>query len=134
MKNFNISKIRDLFAKKDEEFYREHNLLEELSDPFILFNLAIRGVNQYNLLDEVYVNKFPERYGMVRSTIRNKQFNYLFDLLQKVSLEDSDVFFRTTEDLGKELVEDSLSQLMQHFIELEAYEKCSVIKKYLEKV
>lgn len=134
MKNFNISKIRDLFTKKDEQFYKEHNLLEELQDPFVLFNVVVRGVSQYNLLDEVYTNKFPEQYGVIRDGIRTRQFDYLFDLLQKVSLEERDIFSRTKEDLGKDVVEESLSQLMQHFIELEAYEKCSVLKKYLEKV
>lgn len=132
MKIINFEKIKDLFTKKDEEVYKEHNLQHLLEDPYVIFNTAIRGVTLYNLLDGTYRIRYPKEYPVVESSVRNNQFAYLYQLIVKVPLDDPKVFSDTKLDLGEGVVRDSLNQLLQHFIDLEEYEKCSVIKNYLE--
>lgn len=135
MRNLNIQNLKNLFLKKQPEPQPEQDSTEESSNPYLNYSIAIRGVSQLELLDEIYMNRSPQEYSVVRNQVKIQQFDFIYKFLLKVPLEkDKDLIDFILNDLGKDEVLLNLNKLMLHFVELEEYEKCANIQKYLQKI
>jgi hypothetical protein len=81
------------------------------------------------------MNKSPREYSLVRDRVKVQQFDFLYEFLKKVPLQDDkEIVEFILKDLGRDEVIGNLNKLITHFIELEEYEKCFNIQKYLQKV
>ncbi len=135
MKNINLENLKSIFWKKEIKSQPQQDLQEDLDNPYLNYSIVIRGVSELELLDELYMNKSPREYSLVRDRVKIQQFDFLYNFLKKVPLEDDkEVIEFILKDLGKTEVLSNLNKLMTHFVELEEYEKCSNIQKYLQKV
>jgi hypothetical protein len=134
MKNLNLHNLKSIFSKKEEPTAQSPSELD-VDNPYLNYSIVIRGVSQLELLDEVYMNTNPEEYPKVRDRVKLRQFDFIYNILTKVPLEnDKDVIEFILKDLGKAEVLTNLNKIMNHFIEIEEYEKCANIQKYLQKV
>ena len=135
MRNLNIQNLKNLFLKKQPEPQPEQDLQEDLDNPYLSYSIVIRGVSELELLDELYMNKSPREYSLIRDRVKIQQFDFLYSFLKKVPLEDDKkVVEFILKDLGKTEVLNNLNKLMTHFVELEEYEKCANVQKYLQKI
>lgn len=137
MKNLNLKNLKNIFSKNEQaqpQQEPEENI-EDIDNPYLNYSIALRGVTQLELLDELYMNKNPEQYGAIREKVKIRQFDFIYSFLTKVPLEnDKEVVEFILKDLGKKEVQANLNKIMNHFIEIEEYEKCANIQKYLQKV
>ncbi len=135
MKNINLENLKSIFWKKEVESQPEQDLQEDLDNPYLSYSIVIRGVSELELLDEIYMNKSPREYSLVRDRVKVQQFDFLYEFLKKVPLQDDkEIVEFILKDLGRDEVIGNLNKLITHFIELEEYEKCFNIQKYLQKV
>ncbi len=135
MKNINLENLKSIFWKKEVQSQPEQDSAKDLDNPYLSYSIVIRGVSELELLDEIYMNKSPREYSLVRDRVKVQQFDFLYDFLKKVPLEDDkEIVEFILKDLGKDEVIGNLNKLITHFIELEEYEKCFNIQKYLQKV
>lgn len=102
-----------------------------MNEDAVLLNTAVRGIESYWRLDEMFTNKKYDEYQKVRHLVKSRYFNKMFGYLNKVSYTKLEPFFDTIGDLGYGTVENSLEEYLEHFIFTEEYEKCTVIKKLL---
>lgn len=132
MKNINLQTLKSILSRKEPSTQLEE---DDSDNPYLNYSIAIRGVSQLELLDQIYMNKSPQEYSLVRDRIKIQQFDFIYKFLTKVPLEnDKDVIEFILKDVGKREVLLNLNKLMTHFVELEEYEKCINIQKYLQKV
>lgn len=134
MKDINVDTIFEVFNQGDEIIYRNAGLEHVMDEDVILLNTAIRGIENYWKLDEIFSNKQGERYEDIRLQVKIKYFNKMYGYLQKVGMRKLEPFFDTVGDLGYGTVENSLNEYLEHFIEIEEYEKCVIVHKLLNVV
>ena len=67
-----------IFEKGDEEIYRDNKVEGLLNNPFVLVGMVVNGIENYYYIDEIYANKDPERYAMVREKVKYKYFTKIY--------------------------------------------------------
>ena len=134
MKEINLNNVFEVFDQGDEQVYERAGFSYLMEDDTVLLNTVVRGIENYWKLDEMYINKFPLQYKTVRSKVRLKYFNKMFKYLSRINLNKIEPFYDTVGDLGYGTVENALNEYLNHFIELEEYEKCAKLKKVLDVV
>ena len=131
MKQINLQNLLSIFIKNDEDVIEEK--LRETND-LMFFNKGIRGVLNYEYLNEIANNTRSDVYPQIREDVKKNFFNKMFSFIVRTDLTDPFIIASTVEDLGKEKVVGSLNELMNFFIELEEYEKCTILKDVIEQV
>ena len=132
MKKMNLDNVFEIFNQDDEQVYEQAGMKFLMEDDTVLLNTVVRGIETYWKLDDIYTNKFPDQYETVREKVRRRYFNKMFKYLVRINLKKLEPFFDTVGDLGYGTVENSLNEYIEHFVDLEEYEKCAKIKKVLD--
>jgi len=132
MKEINLNNVFEVFDQGDEQVYERAGFSYLMDDDAVLLNTVIRGIENYWKLDGMYCNKFPDQYETVREKVKFKYFNKMFKYLSRINLNKLEPFYDTVGDLGYGTVENTLNEYLEHFVNLEEYEKCAKIKKILD--
>lgn len=121
-----------LFEKGDEEIYREHGQDEVLKNPFVLMGMVVRGLENYYIMDGMYSRQYGKRYTDRKHTVRYEYFNKMYGYLKRINLDETDDIYTIGESFQKGEVDLCLNHLRKYFEKIEEYEKCAVIKKYVD--
>lgn len=121
-----------IFEANDELVYKEHQVEDLLENPYVLIGMVIRGLENYNLIDMMYLKSYPEQYQRVREIVKHKYFNGLYKYLVKLDSKENKGEFKIGDSFDRESVLYGLGTLLQFYEELEEYEKCAVIKRYMD--
>ena len=54
-----------IFEQGDEQVYKEHNVLGVLDNPYVLIGMAVTGVENFALIDQMYLLRYAEDYAKV---------------------------------------------------------------------
>ena len=120
-----------IFEAGDEEIYQQHNVTGVLDNPFVLMGMVMRGIENYHLMDMMYMRQYPKQYKGVRKITKHKYFNKLYGYLTRIDLNKPSSVYQIGDSFNVESVNKCLEHLMFYFEDLEEYEKCAIIKKYL---
>lgn len=131
MKKIDIDTIFKIFDQDDREIYEQAGLSDLFYDERILLNVVVRGIENYWKLDELYTNKEPIRYEQIKHKVKVKFFNKMYNFFNRINQNNLESFYYTVQDLGYGTVETALQEFLDHFVELEEYEKCCSINKSL---
>lgn len=123
-----------IFEKGDEEVYKEHGVENVLNNPYVLIGMVVRGLENYSLMDMMYMRSYPEQYKEVRNAVKLKYFNGLYSYLTRIDTTKFEGIYAIGETYDSQDVLFGLDTLLYFFEELEMYEKCAVIKKYMDLV
>lgn len=116
-----------LFDATDEQLYKEVGSPLDSSNSELILLSIVNGVKQYYFLDKIYEGKLKKRYLAVRDSLKRKYFCKLYQLLERLDLEELEKFLETSSDFHDSIT--PLQCLMNYFVEFEEYERCSLIKK-----
>ena len=122
-----------LFEQGDEEVYKEHGVESALSNPYVILNMVTRGMDNYSIMDMLYMKNNPVSYKQVRSNVKFKYFTKLFNYLDRLNIEsirDTKYVIGESYDLPNLIAK--LDDLRLYFEEYELYEKCLVIKNTID--
>ena len=123
-----------IFEAGDEEIYKEHGLQDQLDNPFVLLNMVLRGLENYYLMDLMYMKRHPQHYKEVRQVTKYKYFNKLYGYLNRIDSKSfSDIYSIGTSFNSADII-SGLEVLLKFYEEIEQYEKCAVIKRYQDLV
>jgi hypothetical protein len=132
MKKLNSEDLFNIFSMGDEEVYKEHKVEGVMDDPFVLFGMAVRGVENYFIIDRLYDNRFGEKYDSVRDSIKLKYFNGLMRYLERVDLSQLETASELKDEFGLQAIKYALEELLEFYEGKEIYEKCAIIFKFYE--
>lgn len=121
-----------IFEQGDEQIYREHGMQDVLNNPFVLIGMVVTGVQNYFIMDMMYLRQYPNHYKEVRNITKSKYFNNLYKYLLRVDIDSIEDGYTIGESFDVKEASFSLNQLLDFFEDLEEYEKCAVIKKFLD--
>lgn len=121
-----------IFEQGDEEVYVEHGVEDILNNPYVLMGMVIRGLENFQLMDVMYKRNFPKEYEKIQEALKYKYYCKLFHYLERIDSGNFDSKHRIGESFDIDSVNLGLNTLRLYFEFIEEYEKCSVIKKYIE--
>lgn len=123
------------FADEKEIVEEEKELKEEIEfDDKFYFGMVVTGVKNYEFLDVIYTNKYGEKYLEACDSIKHRYFEMLFENLSKIEYKNLDAILDTASFLGIDETKESLDTMLQYYVDLEEYEKCTSIKKLMDLV
>lgn len=123
-----------IFEQGDEAIYKEHGVEDVLNNPYVLIGMVIRGLENYSIMDLMYMRSYPEQYKAVRDTVKHKYYNNLYRYLTRVNLDSFEARYTIGETYDSQDVLFGLDTMLYYYEEKELYEKCAVIKKYMDLV
>lgn len=123
-----------IFEQGDEEIYREYNMEDVLNNPYVIIGMVIRGLENYQIMDMMYLKSYPDQYKHVRETVKLKYYNGLYKYLTRINIDSFEARYTIGETYDSQDVLFGLDTLLYYYQELEMYEKCAVIKKYMDMV
>ena len=129
MKKLNTNQLFDIFQIGDEEIYREHQAEDVLDNSFVLFGMVIKGVENYYIIDQLYEKRYGEQYDSVRESIKLKYFIGLVRYLERIEEIQEDTLHIIEDEFGLQAIDYALQEMLDLFIEVEHYEKCTVLSK-----
>lgn len=130
MKKLNSDDLFNIFSIGDKEIYKEYNMESLMDDHYILFNMVIRGVENYFILDKIYSSRYSEHYTCVCDSIKLKYFNSLIEYLERLENLQADTVEALKDELGLQTIKYALKQMLDFYTEIEYYEKCAIILKF----
>ena len=130
MKKLDTNQLFDIFQMGDEEIYKEHQAEDILDNSFVLFGMVIKGVENSYIIDQLYQKKYQEQYDSVRDSIKLKYFIGLVRYLERIGEIPEDTLYIIEDEFGLQAIDYALQEMLDLFIEVEHYEKCTVLSKF----
>ena len=121
-----------IFEQGDEEVYIEHGVEEILQNPYVLLGMVVRGLENFQLMDLMYKRNFPKEYDSIQKSLKYKYYCKLFQYLERIDSSNFDSKHSIGESFDVDSVNFGLNTLRMYFENIEEYEKCIVVKKYLD--
>lgn len=121
-----------IFEQGDEEIYKEHGIEEHLQNPFVLMGMVLRGIDNFHMMDMMYMRQYPSHYKKVRNLTKYKYFNKLYGYLLRIDSNSFEDIYKIGESFDSKQTKNGLDILRVYYERLEEYEKCAVIKKYID--
>jgi len=120
-----------IFEQGDEEVYKEHNVEGLLDNPFVLIGMAVKGVENFHIMDLMYRRQYGNKYIDVQKSVKHKYFCRLFKHLDRVKFDSIDEF-KIGNSYELENSYNALNEILFYFEKIEYYEKCAIIKKTMD--
>jgi len=130
MNKLDPNKLFNIFNASDETIYEEHNIQHLFENPYVLMGMVVRGLENYSIIDGMYMMRYKEQYESVRETVKEQFYNRLYAYLLRINLKKFENIYVITEEYDKMGVFHALDQLLYYYQEKEYYERCAVIKSF----
>jgi len=130
MKKIDKANLFDLFDITDEQVYEEHGISDVLHDSYILFGMAIKGVENYYIMEQMYRNRYGQQFNDVQDGIKTKYFTQLMRYIDRIDISHVETMYQYKDILGQQSINYALTQMIQFFEQKEMYEHCAVLLKF----
>jgi len=119
-----------IFEQGDEHIYAEHGMEDTLSNPYVLMNMVVKGLENYKIMDQMYHQQYPKQYKSMKVAIQYKYYNRLLGYLERIDTKGFNDKYQVGDSY--ELMHNvyMLNNLMFYFERIEQYEKCAIIKTF----
>ena len=130
MKKLDTDQLFNIFQMEDEEVYREHQSEDVLDNSFVLFGTVVKGVENYYIIDQLYKKRYGQQYDCVRDSIKLKYFTGLMRYLERIEEIPGGTVIALQDEFGLQSINYTLQEILNLFIEVEYYEKCTILSKF----
>lgn len=131
MKKLNKS-IFDIFNKEDKEVYKEHDVVIKFNNASYVLGDFIKAFENYYILNQIQSEQYGSQYTQVKSKIKHKYFVKLVNSLKRIDLVETPSIEKAAKEHDYTKLLNMLDGLRGYFENREEYERCAVIKKYID--
>ena len=129
MNKLDPNTLFNIFEQGDEEIYKEHGIEEALDNPYVLINMVVRGLENYTIMDQMYMYQYPKQYKGSRQVVKYKYFNKLYGYLKRIDITQLQFEVGESYELSKSV--KVMEDFLYYYERIEHYEKCALIIKYV---
>jgi hypothetical protein len=129
MKKIKPEFIFNTFYSDDSEVYKELDTEDILEDDCVLLGMAVKGIKNYYILDEIYRSNFSEKYNELSKGVKATYFNKMFNYLSKIKFNRLENLLDFSMLLESGEMDNCFKDMLEHYTYLEDYEKCAFILK-----
>lgn len=133
MKKLDKNELFDIFSQYDQDVFEENTMHEDIDNDFITFGTIITAIQNYDLLDQIYTNRFEKHYDSVKDSIKMKYFNGVMRYFDRIDVLQPDTVNDLNDEFGKQSIVTTLYCILDFYEKVEHYEKCAIIFKFLQK-
>lgn len=130
MKKLDKANVFDLFEIGDEQVYAEHGVSDILQDSYILFGMAVKGVENYYIMEMMYKNRYGQQFDNVQDSIKTKYFIQLMKYVNRIDILHVDTLYQYKDVFGLQSIQYALTQMIEFFEQKEMYEHCATLLKF----
>lgn len=134
MQKMDPNTLFSIFEQGDEQVYRENQVEDVLDNPYVLIGMVIKGLENYSLIDLMYLRNYKKEYEKVRESVKLKYYNGLYRYLARLNSKKFETIYSIGDAFDSQEVVQGLSTLLFFYEDIEEYEKCAVIKNYIDLV
>lgn len=124
MKKLNPDSVFQIFNQDDKEIFQEAGIEHLMEEDYMLVGLAVKGIGNYKLLDDINKKKLKDLYLEIRDGVKYRYYCKLYNYLYRVKFNKLEELFDFVQVLGVRDVHDTFNILISYFQEVEEYEKC----------
>lgn len=124
MKKLNPDSVFQIFNQDDKEIFQEAGIEYLMEEDYMLVGLAVKGIGNYKLLDDINKKKLKDLYLEIRDGVKYRYYCKLYNYLYRVKFNKLEELFDFVQVLGVRDVHDTFNILISYFQEVEEYEKC----------
>lgn len=132
MKKLDGQSLFNIFQVGDEAVYKEHGVEDLLDNSFIILGMVLNGFQNYNIIDEMYLQKYGKSYLSVRENIKVEYFSRLVKYLERLNDLKGDTISLLKDEFGEDLILEIFGELLKFLESIENYEECIVVKNCLD--
>jgi hypothetical protein len=92
--------------------------------------MVLKGLENYSIMDVMYLKRHPEDYKNVRALTKYKYYIKLYTYLERIDSLNFDKVYKVADSFGRDETYVGLETLLRYFEKIEHYENCAVIKRY----
>ena len=92
--------------------------------------MVLRGLENYQIMDVMYMKRHPESYKEVRELTKYKYYDKLYGYLNRLDSLNFDETYKIAESFGRDECFMGLETFLRYYEKIEHYKKCAVIKRY----
>ena len=130
MKKIDKTNVFDLFEIQDEQVYQDNGVSDILHDSYVLFGMAIKGVENYYIMEMMYRNRYGQQFDHVQDSIKTKYFIQLMRYISRIDISHVETLYQYKDIFGLQSINYALSQMIELFEQKEMYEYCAVLLKF----
>ena len=136
MKNLDPKELFKVFEMSDEEILKEEDpqaVWDFRYHPFILIGMIIKGLENFDIISEIYKQREGEAFDHVKDEVQYKYYTSLYKYLYRFN-------YQSLEHIESALKHDyddiayALIHLRTFFESKEEYEKCARIRDVFESI
>ena len=121
-----------IFEQGDEEIYKEHGMEDALKNPFVLMGMVVKGIENYFIMDQMYIRRYANKYKNVRNITKLKYFDNLYGYLNRIDSDNFEDMYKIGESFSSSDTHNALDYMRLFYEKLEHYEKCAIVKRYID--
>jgi len=87
MQHIDPTTLFSIFDQGDEAIYEEHGEERHLDNPYVLMGMVLRGIDNYHLMDTMYLKKYPKEYTIIRKVTKYKYISRLYNYLLNITVQ-----------------------------------------------
>ena len=130
MRKIDKNTLFSIFEAVNEEVYQENEVYDSLHNTYVLLGMAVRGVENYSIMEQMYENRYKESFATVRDSIKVKYFTGLIRYLERIDLLQLDTLYELKDLLGEQSINYALTEMIDFFEEVEMYENCALLMQF----
>lgn len=135
MIKLNPDSLFTIFEQTDTQVYGENTPEEVLDNPYTILGGVVTGVENYYLMDKLYLLRYGKNYQGVRGVIQRRYFNRMYLSLIKLDVNSIEGMLDPGCDiLTPHTTTTALNHLLYYYQDNEDYLKCSVIFRYIQTI
>jgi hypothetical protein len=132
MKHINSTELFDIFLQQDNHIFYQESVREQVDNAFITFGTIITTIQNYYLIDQIYIHKYAKHYDSVRESLKMKYFNGVMKYFDRIDVLQPDTVDALIDEFTKSTITSTLQLLITLYEQQEHYENCAIIFKYLQ--
>jgi hypothetical protein len=130
MNKLDPNKLFNIFNATDESVYEEHNIQHLLQNPYVLMGMVVRGLENYSIIDGMYMMRYKEQYESVREVVKEQFYDRLYNYLLRIDYHNFENTHNISHDYDKTGIHYALNHLLLYYQEKEYYERCALLKNF----
>lgn len=134
MKKLDPENLFSIFSLSDEEIAQEERFdFDFRNHPYIIIGMVKKGVENFDLMSEVYTRREGEEFTLVEEEVKLKYYTTLYGYLRRFN-------YQSIEHIEQALRHDvyeigyALIEMRVLFEKYEDYEKCARIRDVFESI
>lgn len=132
MKKLDSKSLFEIFDQGDHDIYTQYDIVGDVDNTFIIFGSVIMGVSNFSLIDQIYSNRYQNHYNNVRQSVQLKYFTTLAKSLHRLGDIPPDTVNSLIDEFKLPTINYALNEMLEVFEQVEQYEQCIIIAKYLQ--